>query len=90
MTSKTPADLDTWFVAVSEAVAKLTSRDDLASKRGQDNDEAVVMDGYLATRASHRRVYKKREKEEKKRKEKKRKEPPPRLSRVYIKGLWSA
>ena len=34
---------------VAVAVAKLAARDDLAAKRGRENEETVLIDGYLAT-----------------------------------------
>ncbi|KAH8086703.1 hypothetical protein JL720_7143 [Aureococcus anophagefferens] len=40
---------DAWLAGVEAAIAKLVARDDLASKRSGENDEQVLLDGYLAT-----------------------------------------
>lgn len=49
MQMKSEDERAAWRDAVAQVVTKLAGRDDLASKRGQQNDESVIIDGYLTT-----------------------------------------
>lgn len=46
---KTDEERELWQAAIMEVLSKLASRDDLASKRGLENDEKVILNGKLAT-----------------------------------------
>ncbi|KAJ1462880.1 hypothetical protein M885DRAFT_583960 [Pelagophyceae sp. CCMP2097] len=48
------AYLDLWYQGIAEVLAKLAARDDLASKRGRENDEEVILDGYVGTQPAVR------------------------------------
>ena len=49
LVAKSGDERDSWLAGVEAAIAKLVARDDLASKRSGENDEQVLLDGYLAT-----------------------------------------
>ena len=49
LVAKSGDERDAWLTGVEAAIAKLVARDDLASKRSGENDEQVLLDGYLAT-----------------------------------------
>lgn len=46
---KTEEERIMWQAAIIEVLSKLASRDDLASKRGLENDEKIILNGKLAT-----------------------------------------
>ncbi|KAJ8613364.1 hypothetical protein CTAYLR_002271 [Chrysophaeum taylorii] len=51
---KTREEMATWYDAITDAIGKLVSRDDLASKRGSENDEQIIVSGYLATQPDNK------------------------------------